>query len=62
MIDGKVVPLLGPGQRALIPNQAFAAYARDMTASLAARVKERPELAESIAELQKSLATIDETT
>ncbi len=42
-------------------DQAFAAFARDMQAALAARAKQRPELAASVAELQKSLAEIDET-
>ena len=42
-------------------DQAFAAFARDLKASLAAEAKEQPELAASVAELQKSLAAIDET-
>ena len=41
-------------------DQAFAAFAREMKASLAARAKERPELAGSVAELQASLTAIEE--
>jgi len=42
-------------------DQAFAAFARDMRASLSAKAKQRPELSVSAVELQESLAAIDET-
>ncbi len=42
-------------------DQAFAAFARDLQAAIAVRAKERPELAASVAELQASLAAIDDT-
>jgi hypothetical protein len=42
-------------------DQAYGAFARDLQTALAARAKQQPELAASIADLQKSLAEIEKT-